>query len=443
MHVLSRSPEPVVDYPAIRKTYHTVRALAAGSAVTVALLSVLTGRWAGERWLLALGLLVLGQALFRLRHPDRSPLGSLTLDGAVVTLAILFRALPVASAPVVFAFLVTDAFLLLHLWRAFAVTFYLLIAEIVSITVPLVLQIAPVPQPQATIWVVLVGVLGIAGTAWLFTAADRRVEEVREAERAALEAERKAGLMKNEFVSMVSHELRTPLTSIAGFSETLREAWRQAPPNEIDEFLDIITDQARHLSRVVEDILIIPRLEAGRLRFDPRLFELRPVAYRIADLLFPTGGAKEATVAIPGGVTVWADEDRVREVIRNLLENALKYGGDQVDVQGAPVGDKYVVVVSDNGPGVPEAHRERIFDHFEQLSKGDSRRETGIGLGLPIARRLVRAMGGELWFEPRFPTGSRFCFTVDLRPPLSDSTEPAKGAQVETAPSYVPSPSVS
>ncbi|MGH8936206.1 MAG: sensor histidine kinase [Acidimicrobiia bacterium] len=442
MHVLSRPPAPVVDYPAIRQAYHRVRALAAGSALTIGILSILTGRWAGESWLLALAVLVLGQALFRLRRPDKSPLASLALDGAVVTVAILFRGLPVASAPVVFAFLVTDAFLLLDLRRAFGMTLYLVTAEIVSITAPLTLQIVPVPEPQATIWIVLVGVLGIAGTAWLFTAADRRVDEVREAERAALEAERKAGLMKNEFVAMVSHELRTPLTSIAGFSETLREAWRQAPPHEIDEFLDIITDQARHLSRVVEDILIIPRLEAGRLRFDPRLFELRPVAYRIADVLFPTGGAKEATVAIPGGVMVWADEDRVREVIRNLLENALKYGGDQVVVQGSPVGDKYVVVVSDNGPGVPQAHQQRIFDHFEQLSKGDGRRETGIGLGLPIARRLVRAMGGELWFEPRFPTGSRFCFTVDLQPPLPEPAEPSEN-QVGTVPSYVPSPSVS
>ncbi|MDP8959291.1 MAG: HAMP domain-containing histidine kinase, partial [Actinomycetota bacterium] len=249
-----------------------------------------------------------------------------------------------------------------------------------------------------------------------------------------------AGQMKNEFVSMVSHELRTPLTSIAGFADTLRSSWKDIGPEEIDEFLGIINEQAEHLFQLVEDILVIPRLEAGRVHLEPSLFELRPVAYRIADLLFPTGGGKEASVSIPGGVMVWADQTRVKEVLRNLLENARKYGGDQVVVEGSPMGDKYLAVVSDNGPGVPEEDRERIFDHFEQLTKGDSRKESGIGLGLPIARKLVDAMGGELWYEPRFPTGSRFCFTIDLQPPSPDEEPSSPGdARPDQAASYVPS----
>jgi two-component system sensor histidine kinase KdpD len=97
------------------------------------------------------------------------------------------------------------------------------------------------------------------------------------------------------------------------------------------------------------------------------------------------------------------------------MENARKYGGDQVMVEGFVLGDQYLLVISDNGPGVPDEETQRVFDNFEQVSKGDAREATGIGLGLPIARRLARAMGGEVWYERRFPTGARFCFSLPLR----------------------------
>ncbi len=85
---------------------------------------------------------------------------------------------------------------------------------------------------------------------------------------------------------------------------------------------------------------------------------------------------------------------------------------DEHDDVGSGVGSPYADVVADNGRGVTVADRERVFEHFEQVTKGDARREYGIGLGLPIARRLARAMGGDVWYEERFPTGSRFCFTL-------------------------------
>lgn len=235
--------------------------------------------------------------------------------------------------------------------------------------------------------------------------------------RKVLEAERErdvANVMKNDFVAMVSHELRTPLTSIAGFAETLEGSWQDLGPAEVDEFLDIIAKQAHYLGELVEDILVIPRLEAGRLRLFPEMFDLSDLVHEVAAVIFPQDGDMEASVSVPGGVRAWGDPRRTQQVIRNLMENARKYGGDQVLVEGFPYGEHFVLVIADNGAGVPETHTNVIFEHFEQLSKGDSRSSSGIGLGLPIARRLARAMGGDVWYERRFPTGSRFCFSITL-----------------------------
>jgi signal transduction histidine kinase len=227
----------------------------------------------------------------------------------------------------------------------------------------------------------------------------------------ALAAEREAVRLKDEFVSMVSHELRTPLTSIAGFAETLGDGWRSLEATEVDEFLDIIRSETQDLIHLVEDILVIPRIEAGHMPLDIRRFELRALCLAVTEVL-RTETDKDVEVSMPAGIMVEADVQRLQQVIRNLVVNAIKYGGDQILIQGTAQGAMLQGVVSDNGPGVPEEDRHRIFERFEQGSSGDNRMADGIGLGLPIARKLMRAMGGDLWFEPRFPTGANFFFSL-------------------------------
>ena len=256
----------------------------------------------------------------------------------------------------------------------------------------------------------LVGVVALIWS-WRITAQGREREREREVRRLSDEAH----TIKNDFVAMISHELRTPLTSIAGFADTLLASWEELPRDEVVEFLSIINRQASYLGDLVEDVLVIPRLEADRLTLDPSLFDLGDLIEDVGQMVFPGGGEKTALVSLPDGVRVLADRRRVHQIIRNLMENARKYGGEQIMVEGFVMGDQYLIVISDNGPGVPDQEMLRVFENFEQISKGDSRESTGIGLGLPIARRLARAMGGDVWYERRFPTGARFCYSLPLR----------------------------
>jgi two-component system phosphate regulon sensor histidine kinase PhoR len=265
-------------------------------------------------------------------------------------------------------------------------------------------------SPLNQILVILPALVGLLTVfwAWRITAAGR--EREREVRRLSEEAH----TIKNDFVALVSHELRTPLTSIAGFSDTLLTSWEELPETEVNEFLSIINRQAIYLGDLVEDVLVIPRLEADRLSLDPDLFDLGVLIEDVAQMVFPNGGRKSSLVSLPDGVRVFADRRRVQQVLRNVMENARKYGGDQILVEGFVLGDQYLIIVSDNGPGVPDEETKKVFENFEQLSKGDARDSTGMGLGLPIARRLARAMGGDVWYERRFPTGARFCFSLPL-----------------------------
>lgn len=291
----------------------------------------------------------------------------------------------------------------------------------------------PIPgleMPELTfaeMLMILPAVIGLASVFWAW----RITAQGREREKEVRRLSEEAYTIKNDFVALVSHELRTPLTSIAGFSDTLGESWQDLPPEEVDEFISIINRQAMYLGDLVEDVLVIPRLEANRLSLDPELFDLGDLIEDVAQMVFPNGGRKSSLVSLPDGVRVYADRRRVHQVIRNVMENARKYGGDQILVEGFVLGDQYLIIVSDNGPGVPDEETQRVFENFEQLSKGDARDSTGIGLGLPIARRLARAMGGDVWYERRFPTGARFCYSLPLnrRSVLSDEDSPG-GDQV-------------
>ena len=280
----------------------------------------------------------------------------------------------------------------------------------VQSALPITRMESPPLAGEPLLWIT-VGLL-LSGVAISLVSSSMAVAAARKRQEQALAAERRAAEIKTEFVSMVTHELRTPLTNIAGFAITMRDSWQELSVAEVEEFLRIIVGEAEHLANLVDDVLAIPRLEAGRLLVEAAEFPLQPAAFRITDLIFPAGGQRSASVAVSGRVRVYADPNRVEQVLRNLLENARKYGGDEIRVDATEHGDEWIIVVADNGPGVPLEHRERIFGAFEQVTGGDARSDTGFGLGLAVARHLVEAMGGRIWYEPGFPVGARFCFSL-------------------------------
>jgi signal transduction histidine kinase len=219
--------------------------------------------------------------------------------------------------------------------------------------------------------------------------------------------------MRMGFVNTVSHELRTPLTSIGGFASTLRRDWSELSDQDIDEFLDIICREVDHLSTLVEDILVVPSLESESLDLEPEVMDLSEMVDELVAAVFAPGHGKDLVITIPAGIKVYSDAKRVGQIVRNLLANAAKHGGRQIAIEGQYVGTHYELVVSDDGAGIPRESRRAIFEEFEKGLGGDTR-SGGIGLGLPIAQRLSRQMGGDLWFEPRFPAGSRFFVTFPL-----------------------------
>ena len=395
-----------ISYPDIQVAYNTMRAL--GGAL-IAATGLMVDPWPGSVMLVA-GAILLVDGWYRRLHGS-SALPLLLIDVTAMGALILGQPHADASGLVGLVYVVTASFLLLSLKRATSVMAYAG-AWVTAVIVMTLTSAGFATGPAAIEEVATIAAL-LAIIVQLLVSTGRALHAATNSQREALETERRASQLKNEFVSMVSHELRTPLTSISGFTQTLRESWPNLSPDEIDEFLLIMGDETNHLHNLVEDILVIPRLEAGHLRLEPRELDAREESFATAQTVFQAS-EKQVSVSIPGGVYLNADPVRLKQILRNLLENARKYGGDQILIEGEARGDFFEIAVSDNGPGVPEQDRERIFDHFEQLTKGDARAEGGFGLGLPIARKLATAMGGDLWFEPRFPTGSRFCLTVDL-----------------------------
>lgn len=409
-----------IDYDDIRRPYNLVRAFGACAfALAAVVWTAVSGSSVGAMFAL-IAMVIAGDAFYR-AFGDGKALPGVIIDATVLGVGMMLRG-PQAGvqATAIMTILVTSALILTPRRGVAVVTYGIAWVGLIWVLAETTFPFVGVVTTRVELLDAVTAIALVTVTWWVLVLSVLRLLAAQERQEEALAQERRAVQLKNEFVSMVSHELRTPLTGIAGFTDTLADTWMSLPSREVDEFLTIMGHETDHLSNLVEDILVIPRLEAGQLRLDMEELDLARQTHTVAEMSIPE---LDYSVTIPSGVIVFADKTRLRQILRNLLENARKYGGDQVLIEGELGGPgMYAVSVSDNGSGVAPEDQERIFQHFEQLSTGDARLQQGVGLGLPIARKLAIAMGGDLWYEDRFPVGSKFRFTVPIA--RADDTHP-------------------
>ncbi|HEX2293290.1 MAG TPA: ATP-binding protein [Gaiellaceae bacterium] len=235
-----------------------------------------------------------------------------------------------------------------------------------------------------------------------------------DAERTTVDELRRLSALRADFVSLVSHELRSPMASVIGSARTLEQRWRELTPEQRESFLALIAHETSRLADLISDVLDTSRIEAGTFSYSFADVELGPLVRDSAAAA--EHGQDEVTVrtvvrdSLPA---VRGDRDRLRQVLVNLIDNAVKYSppGDEVEVEAESANGRLVVEVRDRGPGIPPEHQRLIFEKFGRVQTGDHAKP-GTGLGLFIARSIAEAHGGAL--EVRSAPGRGATFRLSL-----------------------------
>jgi PAS domain S-box-containing protein len=264
-------------------------------------------------------------------------------------------------------------------------------------------ETVPVDVEGKELWLSVVAVALGDETVYAFRDAthDRRLEDLR-----------------SQFVATISHELRTPLASLHGAAMTLRE--HDLPAQMQDDLLEMIADQSNRLASLVEEILVAGQLDSGSLSVVADTFDPEELVRSVVTAARSRVG-EDTTIDIsipPVLPKVHGDGERTRQVLLNLLDNAIKYSpsGGRIEVGLATAGDQLRFSVRDEGLGIPVGEQERIFDKFYRLDPDQRRGIGGTGLGLYICRELVRSMHGRIWVESDRGNGTTFAFELPAEP---------------------------
>jgi signal transduction histidine kinase len=217
---------------------------------------------------------------------------------------------------------------------------------------------------------------------------------------------------KDEFVATVSHELRTPLTAVVGLSDELQHRRADFDENEISEFVSLIAEQSHEVAGIVEDLLTAARTSVGTLVVTCQMVDVRgEVEAVLAGLQTGEGATIEVTGDSPA---VWADPGRFRQIIRNLITNARRHGGEHVQIELTSRHDGSVIAVLDDGAGIPAALQEQVFQPYARAHEAGTQ-PASVGLGLSVARELARLMGGDVGHR-RTAGWTRFELSLPVAP---------------------------
>ncbi len=230
----------------------------------------------------------------------------------------------------------------------------------------------------------------------------------------------RANHMKSEFLARMSHELRTPLNAIIGFSDLLAESENLQSDAKQARFLEHIRTGAHHLLQLINDILDVSKIEAGRMEVCREEFSAASATAEVLSLIRPMATSKNILIECgeEPGLVISADRIRFKQILYNLLSNAVKFTplGGRIRIESSREDGFVLVSVSDTGIGISREDQESIFEEFHRVSGQSQHRTEGSGLGLAITRRLVELLGGRIWVESEPAKGSRFAFTLpDLK----------------------------
>jgi PAS domain S-box-containing protein len=230
-----------------------------------------------------------------------------------------------------------------------------------------------------------------------------------------IRARREAEELQSTFLSVISHELQTPIAIIKGYADLLSEPDQTLPPDTMRQKMATIAAEADRLSKMVENLLYASRIQAGGLKLNPEPVALALLAQHVVQRLDSLSPIHTVRALVPTDLpSVLADYDRLEEVLVNLVENAIKYSpkGGQVEISARTTSDEVIVSITDEGIGVAEEDRDRLFERFSRLDSRLVRQMKGTGLGLFICKSIVEAHGGRIWAEQASGGGSRFSFSL-------------------------------
>jgi len=245
-------------------------------------------------------------------------------------------------------------------------------------------------------------------------------EQAKEVAEQAKELAEQANRTKSAFLANMSHELRTPLNAIIGYSEMLEEEFQEVGETESERLGDVvkINSAGKHLLSIINDILDLSKIEAGRVQIHPEHFDLRHVIQEVLTTIEPIAAknSNELAMFLPFELLVYSDQTKVRQVLINLLSNASKFThSGQIQVRARVDGGKWgVVEVQDTGIGIEQENVERLFEPFVQADASTTRKFGGTGLGLPISRKFCEMLGGTLTAEGTPGVGATFTMRIPV-----------------------------